>query len=238
MARKQKKTNDITQWYKKIPKELIPKYDNPSYQNTLVNHPARVLVVGASGSGKTQVAIEFLNRMADTFHKIVLVCKNASEPLYQYLIQEIDKEMLDVFEGGEMPPLAAYQDEENGQVLAVFDDLVNEPDQRPVTEWFIRGRKAAKGITMMYLTQVYFKPQLKAIRLQCNFIIIRKLSSMRDLNAILEDFNLGLSPEQLLRMYRYCTDTPGSFLMVDVDAPAENRFRRNFLEVLDPSRFG
>ena len=114
----------------------------------------------------------------------------------------------------------------------MFDDLVNEKDQRGIIEWFVRGRKLAKGFSMMYLSQSYFKTP-KTIRLQCNYILLKKLSSTRDLTNILDDFNLGISKDKLLKLYKEATKERKNFLMVDVDATPENRFRRNFLDVFN-----
>ncbi len=87
---------------------------------------------------------------------------------------------------------------------------------------------------MLFLTQSFFKCP-KSIRLNCNYIILLKLSSMKDLSEILKDFNLGVNPKELLQMYKVATKEPKNFLMVDVDADPEKRFRHNFLKILGPS---
>ena len=58
-------------------------------------------------------------------------------------------------------------------------------------ELFIRGRKIGKGLSLIYLSQSFFKIP-KIIRQQFNYLFLLKLSSGRDLNLILSDFSLGV----------------------------------------------
>ena len=169
--------DELTDFYKKIPPELKTKYSNPSYKKHLMNIPFRVLLVGGSGSGKTTCVLEVISRMPKTFGLVVLCCKDSDEPLYRLLKSKLDKDQLHVYENGEVPPPDKYKDYDQ-QGLIIFDDLVNEKDQRPMIEWFIRGRKAGKnnvGFSSMYLTQSFHRCP-KTIRLQANYIMLKKLN--------------------------------------------------------------
>lgn len=224
--------DNLTEWYKKIPKELMTKYSNPNYKKHLMNIPFRSLIVGGSGSGKTTLVMEIISRMPKTFGLIVLCVKDADEPLYKLLRSKLDRDQLHIYENGEVPPPEKYKDYDE-QALIIFDDLVNEKDQRPMIEWFIRGRKVGKqnkGFSAMYLTQSFHRCH-KTIRLQANYILLKKLSSTRDLTNILDDFNLGISREKLLSLYKEATKDRKDFLMVDIDATPEHRFRKNFLDI-------
>jgi hypothetical protein len=53
----------------------------------------------------------------------------------------------------------------------------------------------------------------------------------------MNDFSLGLDKEVLLRLYNHCTENKGDFLLVDMDTDLENRFRKNFLLVLNIADF-
>jgi hypothetical protein len=222
--------NKNTNWYSEIPKSLLKKNKNPSYKNHKMNVPFRALIVGGSGSGKTTLIMELIKRASNTFGIIVLCVKNADEPLYQFLISKLSPENLHVYQNGEIPPLDKYKGEDC-QILMVFDDLVNEKKQDLAREYFIRGRKIAGGISMCYLTQSYFQTD-RTIRLQCNYIMLKKLTSTRDLKTILSDFNLGLDKDYLVELYKVATADKLDFLMIDIDAEPSHRFRKNFLEVI------
>ena len=235
MAPKTKKNDcGLTNWYGSLPKDMIPQYHNPGFKDHGISVPFRGLIVGGSGSGKTTLVLELLRRMYDTFGHVTIYTMNADEPLYRYLKSKIKPEQLDIVEGYNsiQPPESLDKDLQH---LVVFDDLVLEKDQTKIAEYFIRGRKVAKGISCVYLSQSYFGCP-KVIRLQCTFVFVKKLMSTRDLNFILKDFSLDMSKEELFQLYKYCVDQhQRDFLFVDISAPEERRFRFNFDEILDPS---
>jgi hypothetical protein len=227
--------NELANWYKKLPKGFLKKYHNPNIASHQMKIPFRALIIGGSGSGKTQFLMDMISRMSGTFNLIILCVKSVDEPLYQYLISKVDPDMLHIYENS-VPPLEEYK-KFDGQCLVVFDDLVNEKRLQPlIQEWYLRGRKLAGGCSMVYLSQSYFKTP-KFVRVNCNYIILKKLTSSRDLRLILGDYDLGSSGkkglEQLNQIYEYAVSGNGA-LFIDIDAPPEGRFRRNFLEILSP----
>lgn len=225
--------NQIKQWYKEIPKSMIPQYSNPAYEDHKIGHPSRVIIVGCSGSGKTQLALEILYRMKNTFQNVTLCTMNADEPLYNFLKSKLDEDQLQVYEGIENVPKLEDLDADV-QHLVIFDDLMLEKKNHILQEYFIRSRKIAKGVTLLFLTQSYFQTP-KNCRLNATHVIMKKLSTVRDLRFILKDFSLDVSPEEALEMYQRCTDD-GGFLMIDVAGPPEERYRRNFLENITPQK--
>lgn len=245
-SKKDKQIDDLTNFYEELPKKYKKEYYNPSYNKHLMKIPFRALIVGSSGSGKTQLVFELIKRMKGTFNKIILCVKNKSEPLYEWLADSLDKDQLEIYEGAENVPNVDDYDSKskitpfgvvenpNGpeQILAIFDDLVLDKNQDRITQFFIRGRKISGGISCCYLTQSYYQTP-KIIRLNCNYLFIKKLSSERDLNLILSEIALGVSKEKLMQIYKEATDEKLNFLMVDVDAPADKRFRINFLNIID-----
>jgi hypothetical protein len=230
MNKSKTKDNTITNIYKKIPKNLLPKYNNPNFNNHKLKVPFRIVVVGASGSGKTNVAVEIMRRMDETFNDITIITKNADEPIYNYLKTKMTPEELTILEGIEsIPDLEDFDPED--QHLVIFDDLVLEKNQKKIEEYFIRGRK--RNISMMYLTQSYYKTP-RPIRLNSNYLILKKLASKRDLNTILSEVNIGLKKEELLKIYKDCVEGDfTNFMLIDIDAPNEEKFRKNFLDIIE-----
>ena len=235
-AKKKKEDNNtIKNWYEIIPSSFKTTYNNPSYENCYLKHPFRMLIVAQSGGGKTATATDIIYRLQNTYAKIILCIKHADEPLYNYLRSKIKPECVEVYENGVIPPVSQFKDFE-GQALIIFDDLVNEGrrTQDAIKEYYIRGRKGCKnnaGISMMYLTQSYYAVP-KTIRIQCNYIILKKLNSTKDLVMIMKDFSLGLEKEELIDLYKYCTEDFTSFLLVDIDVPPEQRFRQGYFNVI------
>jgi hypothetical protein len=219
-----------TNWYsKKEVKKHVTKYNNPHYDKIRIKHPFRMLIIGGSGSGKTTVALEIIKQMSDTFDFLILCVKSAQEPLYQYLIHKLSG-LIAVYEDGKLPTVDEVKKlGDKKQTLIIFDDLVLMKDQKVIEEMFIRGRKIGNGVSMMYLTQSYYKTP-KTIRINCNYIILKKLSSNRDLRMILREYDVGVSEKELMAMYNVATDQQLDFLLIRLDEPhdSEFKFTKNF----------
>lgn len=221
--------NEVKNYYKFIPKNLKPKYYNPNYEKHKIILPARILCIGGSGSGKTNTLIHFIHITSGTFEYIALCVKSKEEPLYLYLEDKL-KDRLDIFENGDIPDIESFQDK--GQSLIIFDDLILQKDQKKIEEYFIRGRKVGGGITMFYLSQSYYKIP-KIIRINSNYLIIKKLSSKKDLSLILNEYNINTPIEKILKMYEIATSKKEDSLLIDIDADENDKFRRNFLDVFN-----
>ena len=226
-----KKDGKVLDWYSKIPNNLKTNYHNPCFDNHKIKWPFRMVIDGYSGSFKTATCLDIIHRMSDTFALIILCVKNSNEPLYEFLRSKIPPESIQIFENGEVPEPSDYKDEDC-QILVLFDDLINEPtSQKRIADWFIYGRKIAKGCSCVYITQSWFSVP-KKIRNQANLIMIKKLNSMRDLTAILREFSLGLDRFVLTDIYNYATETLQDFLLIDIDAPQEERFRKGYFDII------
>lgn len=202
-------------FYKIIPKNKPAR--NTGYEQHNLELPTRILIVGSSGSGKTNVLFNFLKLSSGTFSKIVICVKSSDEPLYNYLAENPD---IEFFEEGNVPDMSSFDGHKSS--LIVFDDLVLEKDQRKIQDFFIRGRK--RGITGIYLSQSYYKTP-KLIRINCRYIIIKKLSSVKDLKLIINEYNINDSVEKILNLYNEATKNFTDFLLIDTQ---NNIFTKNF----------
>ena len=210
---------------------------NPNYGKHGIKVPFRMLIVGASGAGKSNIVLNMIRIMNNTFHKIILYTRNKKEPLYEYLESKLEDndDLLEVHEGLDHLRSVNIDKEYFGQTLIIFDDLVNEKNQDIIGEMFLRGRKI--GISLMYLTQKYAKvPTL--VREQLNYLIMKKISGKRDITYLMRNHALNGSIEQLLNMYQYCIDDKiTNFLLIDLEASSERAFRKNFNDILNIEAF-
>lgn len=209
---------------------------NPNFDVHGIKIPMRMIVIGASGSMKTNVVVNIINQFNNTFNNIDIITRCKAEPLYEYLESKIDREFLKISEGladfNKLDPNKAYDKKE--QRLIIFDDLCLEKDQSKIAELFIRGRKL--GVSLIYITQQYYKVP-KEIRGQTNYIILKKISSTRDLNLILSDCTLGVDKKVLNNMYKSCIVKNTDFLLIDLNVEQELMFRHNFVNILNPKDF-
>ena len=188
-----------------------------------------MIIAGNSGSGKTQTLLNLLYNMPDTFEKIFIVTKNKDEPLYNYLEDKLGKEGLTIKEGiSELPDVDSLDKEQNN--LIVLDDLVNEPakQQRPIADFFIRARK--KNASIIYISQSFYQVP-KLIRDNINYLIIKQVSSMKNLTMICRECSLGIDKKQLKKIYDDATQSKQDFLLIDLEGDKDERFRKNFDEI-------
>lgn len=224
---KTKKEDGLIDFYKHIPKGMLQQYHNPHYKDHYITVPFYAILAGGTGAGKTQTLMNIIKKMNGTFEKLILCLKNADEPLYKWLKSKIPPQMLEVYEGGIVPDVDKYR-EEKGQMLVIFDDLVNMKNQKPIEEWYVRGRKIAGGCSMIYLTQSWFKTP-KLVRIQCNHIFLKRLTSNRDLNMVISEYGLLGIKQQITQMYKDITSgSKVPFLLIRTDAEPDQRFSENF----------
>ena len=161
------------------------------------DHPYRILIIGGSGSGKTNALLNLINNQPD-INKIYLYAKDPYEKKYQYLINkrenvglnhfndpkvfiEYSNDMQDVYKS-----IEDYNPIKKRKVLIIFDDTIadvisNYKLNPIVTELFIRGRKL--NISIVFITQPYFKVP-KDVRLNSTYFFIMKIPNKRELQQI------------------------------------------------------
>ena len=205
--------------------------------------PYRILIIGGSGSGKTNVLLNLINSQPD-IDKIYLYAKDPYEKKYQYLINkrenvglnhfndpkafmEYSNDMQDVFKN-----IEDYNSIKKRKVLIIFDDMIadminNNNKLNPiVTELFIRGRKL--NIFVVFITQSYFKVP-KDVRLNSTHFFIMKIPNKRELQQIALNHSSDIDFKYFMNIYKKYTKEPYSFLVNDTTLPSDYplRFRKN-----------
>ena len=134
------------------------------------DHPYRIIIIGGSGSGKTNALINLINKQND-IDEDFLYARDLSEPKYEYLINKGEDEgikhlnntnafiecpntMDDVYENTD-----DYNSGWKRKFFFVFDDMIadimtNKKFQAIIKELFIRCRKLK--ISLVFITQYYF----------------------------------------------------------------------------------
>ena len=92
------------------------------------------------------------------------------------------------------------------------------------------GRK--NNANMVYISQDYYSIP-KMIRRNMTYLIIKQLSSMKNLTMIAREFDIGIPKQELINIYKEATKSKQDFLMLDLEAPPNERFRKNFDELFE-----
>ena len=211
----------------KAMKKFLHKTENPHYEKHKIKLPFRMLIVGCSGSGKTNTLLNLIYQMPDTFTKIIVVTADKNEPLYSYLHDQTGGDRGGVkiteFSKEGLPNLQDFTKEQNS--LLILDDLVNlsPKEQAPISEYYLRARK--KGVSLVYISQSFYAIP-KMIRNNITHLILKQVSSSRNLAMISKECSLGLKKKVLKDMYEDAVKNMG-FLMFDLN-DLEHPFRKNF----------
>ena len=152
------------------------------------DHLYRILIIGGSGSGKTNTLLNLINKQKD-IDKIYLYAKDLSEPKYEYLIKnrenagikhvndpkafiECSNTMNDIYEN-----IDDYNPNRRRKILIIFDDMIadimtNKKFESIIKELFIRCGKI--NTSLVFITQSYFSVP-KDVRLNSTHYFIMKL---------------------------------------------------------------
>jgi len=208
----------------------------PNHKYLRIDIPSRILVVGASGSFKTNCIMDMINKM-DCFHRYYLFAKDLTESFYAYLIDTLKEveskthtEILTVSNKIEDVPSVDDFDKDLNN-LVIVDDFVTEKHLDAISDIFIRGRK--KSITVIFITQSYFKTPA-IIRQNANYIILKKLDTKKDLSLVLSENAGGVDQDVIKKAYYDVTSgSPTSFFLID-KVTTDNKYKfRNCYAPLD-----
>ena len=205
------------------------------------DHPYRILIIGSSGSGKTNALLNLINNQPN-IDKIYLYANVPYEKKYQLLINkreevgldhfndtktfiEYSNDMRDVYEN-----IEDYNLGRERKILMVFDnmiaDMINNKKLNPiVTELFIRGRKLNTSIA--FITQSYFKVP-KDVRLNSAHFFIMKILNKREFQQIALNHSSDTDFKDFMKIYKECTKEPYSFLVNDTTLQSDNPLRLRY----------
>ena len=207
----------------------IPNYDSNIYKTNsykqlyqyMPDDTFRMLICGNSGSGKTNMLYHMLMKPLLFYDQIHLYGKNLEQQKYQDMISTFDDISQSVgynvlvCSNDDIVPVENLMDN-TAQKIVIFDDFVCDKNQKPLIDYFIRGRH--KNCSVIYLSQSFYGTP-KDIRLNCSHFCIYEFPSSNERNLISRE--LGVDKEQ----YINATNKPYSFLYVD---KPKKLIRRNF----------
>ena len=197
------------------------KIEHNSNYPYIPDHPYRILIIGGSGSGKTNALLNLINNQPD-INKIYLYAKDPYKDKYQFLIKkreniglkhfndpkafiEYSNNMHDVHKN-----IDHYNPDKENKILIVFDDMIadmidNKKLNSITTELFIRSRK--QNISLVFITQSYFKVP-KDVRLNTTHFFIMKIPNKRELQQFALNHSSDINTKDFINIYNECTDKP------------------------------
>ena len=197
--------------------------------------PYRILIIGGSGSGKTNILLNLVENQPD-IDKIYLYAEDPYEAKYQYLINKREGVGIDHFNDPKAfieysndmhdmdKSINYYNLYKENKILIVFDDVIadminNIKLNSIVTELFIRGRKL--NFPLVFIMQSHFKVP-KDVILNTAHLFIPKIPDKRGLQQIAINHSSDISTKDFINIYKKCTGKPYSFLVIDTTLASDN----------------
>ena len=177
------------------------------------------MIIGSSGSGKTNTLLNLVNEQ-NHIDKIFLYARDLNEPKYNTLIKkrkdvgikhlndsnafiECSNTMDDVYEN-----IHDYNSNRKRKILIVFDDMIADimaNKKAIIKELFIRCRKL--NTSLVFITQFYFSVP-KDVRLNSTHYLIMKINAKRELQNIAINHSVDIDYQDFMKIYRECTREP------------------------------
>ena len=190
------------------------------------DHPYRIIIIGGSGSGKTNALINVINENND-IDKIYLYARDLSEPKYEYLIKKCEDAGIKHLNNpnafiecpNAMHDVYANINDYNSikkKKKNVFDGMIadiigNKKFQAIIKELFIRCRKL--NISLVFITQPYYSVPKDALLNSTQYFII-KINNRRELQNIAINHSADIDYQDFIKIYRECTKRPYIFLTI------------------------
>ncbi len=208
--------SDLVNFYSLLPKnkQKLPL----GYKQHLIERNSRILMVGASGTGKSNALMNYIEKSSGEYEQIIICSfSTIDEPLYQYLKDKIPEvELINNIE--EVPPVQSFNDDDKKiSKSIVFDDFIclNKKQMKILEDYAISSRKF--GFTTVYISQNYTSVS-KIISRNCNYIFCFKINDKVSIKRIISNHGLSehYTPEQIEKYYYYCISRPLGFLLIDL----------------------
>ena len=204
----------------------------------------RFLLCGASGSGKTNVALCLIYKYIH-WDKLYLYTRTPEQEVYKTLRKFMEKstnelrrklkdDNLEIFyESSDLESgiISVYDMNPELQNLVVFDDVLTIKDQSKIIDFFVLGRH--RNISVLYLSQSYFGTP-KTIRINCSHFAFFNIPSANEISLISRDHGLDISKEKFKELIKEAMDEPYSFFFLDKVSPFLcMRYRKRFDGIFD-----
>ena len=148
------------------------------------DNPYRILIIGGSGSEKTNALLNLIKNQRPDIDRIFLYVKDPFESKYQLLFNGRKKVGIEILKNpkafldySQNENLEEYNPTNKRRMLIAFDDMTahmesNKKVSPTVTELFSRGRRL--NISLVFISQYYFQVA-KTIRLNATHYFIMNI---------------------------------------------------------------
>jgi len=208
-------------------------------------HPARILIVGGSGQGKSNLMINMLYKPMLVFDRLYVYSSMNQQPKYKFLKRHYDTldKMVERECNIKQKTIMKWQDNLKGietlldeldddyKNLIVIDDFSISPtkvEQQAIDILYTKVRH--KNTSIMILTQLYFKnPSTRAVRNNITHAILFQNFNNRELQLLQVELGSDLPRGEFRKLYNYILSEKYNFMVIDNNTDDRKlRYRNKF----------
>ena len=251
MVKKGKKTPKLNKELFKIDNmDVLAREDKINDKNNqlhelLPRHPARILMVGGSGQGKSNLALNMLYKPMLVFEKLYVYSSMIDQPKYKFLknhYQLLD-EMVKKECGLEQKTIMRWADTLDGieklldeldadyKNLVLIDDFSCAPSKEQQNAIDILYTKCRhKNCSIMILTQLYFRPPAsRPVRNNITHAILMQNYNNQELQLLQKELGSDLPRGEFRKLYNYILSKKYAFMLIDNEtSDRRKRYRNGF----------
>lgn len=187
----------------------------------------RCLIVGCSGSGKTNAMLALLEHPNGIrFENVYLYSMSLKQPKYEYLSKLLSPiKEIGYFEYDSDENIIPPQDIKPNSVI-IFDDIPCR-NQSIIRDYFTLGRH--KNTDCFFIFQGYSSILKRLIRENANLLILFKQDCMSLKHLYNDHCMMDMSFQQFKDICTHCWKDPYGFIVIDKDCEVNSgRYRKNF----------
>lgn len=205
--------------------------NNKDMEGLFLNNNLRCLVLGASGSGKTNLMLNLLvDEKGISFSNVYLFSKTLEQPKYE-MLKQILSNVPDIgfFTFSNSDDIMEPSEARKNSVI-IFDDIQCS-SQENIRKFFCMGRHSQ--IDSFYLAQSYSKIPKQLIRDNANVLILFPQDELNLKKIYRDQVSSDMSYETFKEACCECWKTKYNFLLINKDgAMHQGRYRKNFDEFM------
>jgi hypothetical protein len=242
-----------------VPPRGVPKYEcvQPKL-DVLPRVPLRMIVAGPSGAGKSVfLSAAITDLYKGVFKRVYIFSPNVHvdgiwHPVKAYIkkvleVPDDEQVYFDTYDPRALEEIIETQKavidlakrkkfKKMPSILVVIDDMADNPaimrSDKLLHSLFTRGRH---HFTSTIVSTQKFRALATICRVNCQALIVFRLRSAAELEAIVEEVSAVYDKKTVVEIYHEATKEPFSFLYVDLTAKTpETTFMLRFQEYLTP----
>jgi len=224
--------------------DKINNEDNQIHE-LLPRHPARILMVGGSGQGKSNLALNMLYKPMLVFDRLYVYSSMIDQPKYKFLknhyqlLDEMVERECDI----KQKTIMKWQDNLDGiekildeldpeyKNLIMIDDFAcgtSKTEQQAIDILYTKCRH--KNCSIMVLTQLYFRsPSSRPVRNNVTDVYLFQNFNNQELQLLQKELGSDLPKGQFRKLYNFILSKKFNFMTIDNQTDNKRkRYRSGF----------